>query len=70
MKPLLVGLVLAVVLPMLAIYLSDLLSLDIPTWAVWPLLAVPLLGGTAIGLGDLFCTRVHAHYIGRNRHHG
>ena len=70
MKPLIVGMVLAIVLPMVSIYCSDWLSLDIRTCALWPLLGGPLLGGAMITLADLFCKLWHGSEVSQESHHG
>ena len=69
MKFLFGGIVIAAALPMLTIYLSDLFLFDIPKWAAWPLIGVPLLAGLLIGVTNTLLASQYSYLLGRPRHH-
>ena len=59
MKSVFVGIVAAAALPMLTIGLSDFFLFDIPEWATWPLVGLPLIAGVAVGLINFLQGRQH-----------
>lgn len=69
MKPFFAGIVVAAILPMIAIYLSDFFLFDIPRWATWPLMGLPLLGGAAIGVIDRVREDFYADRFGLHKRH-
>jgi hypothetical protein len=63
-----IGIVVAVVVSMLTIYASDLFLFDIPIWAAWPFLGVPMLSGAAAGMINCRHAHQNTHHLGHRRH--